>query len=290
MVQYIEENGINITGLITLGCDGIDGETSGPTSFSGTIGKLLHTSPTLPVVKHDLINSDNFPFMDASIVKDLSSDQKYLQDICLFILGIASDACSCRVLRLYIRTEKTEPYYNKVHSLAKFIIKCYAPVWFLVIKEQYVADAAKHFFQMVKRSRYLPVDQRKVVDKHLEINFFSGHSEFVLLAMLLDESKKQKAVQIIEQVRKQRPNEYRWTRRDDPQEAMEIDGEQEKESPIRKYTCPQFDFTKITPTSSDDQYDNLLDFIQIQHITEPPLTMAIPIGELINFTAPHPSF
>lgn len=281
----------------------IDGETTGPTSFSGEIGKLLPSAHTMPVTAYIRISVDNFPFIDPSIVKDLSPDQKYLYDISSLIRGTAEDdqvvnrlpgpinhsrwlTCACRILRLYIATDQTKPYYANLHALTEFILKCYAPVWFLVKSRPYIKDAAKHYFQMVKRSRYLPDDQRKVVDRYLKINYYAGHSESVLLSMLGDDSKRETAIQIIENVRRERPGDYQWVNSEERFEMMDVDGEEKEEVQIRKYRQPNLSFAHITSASTDDEYDSLLDFSQINSITESPLTMSIPLDQLTNFPIP----
>lgn len=119
----------------------IDGETTGPTSFMGEIGKILPVCHTFPLVTFDIIRVNDFPAISESILKDLSEDQRYLYEISSLVSGTAGDesvvkrlpgpiahsrwlTCACRILRLYISTNKTESYYSKIHSLAEFIVKC----------------------------------------------------------------------------------------------------------------------------------------------------------------------
>ena len=45
-------------------------------------------------------------------------------------------------------------------------------------------------------------------------------------------------------------------------------------------------FSAITPTTDDNQYDTLIDLTNIQSITKPPITMSIPLEELMNFSVP----
>lgn len=285
----------------------IDGATSGPNSFSGEIGKLLQNC-MVSVVQFDRIKVQDFPIIDKSIVDNLSNDQRYLYRMCAFVRGDERNVnveqlinlqpgpifharwltLACRILRLYVGTDKSMSYYSNLKSLAEFIIKSYAPVWFLVKQSPLIKDSGRHYFQMVKRSRYLPDDQRKLIDKILKVNHYSGHSEAVLLTMLADESKKQKAVEIIQNIRQQRPYDYSWIKAANPLEGqvpMDIDGDNRTVT-IRKYMKPPLCFDAVTSTTSDDQYDALLDFTQFDTITEPPLTMEIPVEQLINFDVP----
>lgn len=55
----------------------LDGKTAGPSEISGVKGKLLKSCTDLPIVKYRSIRTE-LP----EITSDLSSDQKYLFDIC----------------------------------------------------------------------------------------------------------------------------------------------------------------------------------------------------------------
>src|SRR5271155_1129716 len=54
------------------------GKSTGPRSFSGTLGSLLSKCETMPIASYEPIPCD-FPVVTAD---DLSSDQQYLLDIC----------------------------------------------------------------------------------------------------------------------------------------------------------------------------------------------------------------
>ena len=58
----------------------LDGETSGPTSYSGPIGKQLGTCENLPIARFTPIHLDWLSEFQG--VDSLSSDQQYLLDIC----------------------------------------------------------------------------------------------------------------------------------------------------------------------------------------------------------------
>jgi hypothetical protein len=176
----------------------LDGGTRGPSVFSGAIGKALPNCEELPVAHFNSIEFENCPPVDGS---DLSTDQKYLHDMCQ---AISSGHCpeslamqkpgpvvhsrwlttANRLLRLYIATEK--PNHNLV-SLATYVVKVYAPIWFSVKTNSACSEGARHVWKMIKLSRYLKPELRAVVDSVIQRNGYSCHSENLLLAMLTDE-------------------------------------------------------------------------------------------------------
>lgn len=175
----------------------IDGKTTGPRSFSGTLGSLLSKCETMPIASYEPIPCD-FPVVTAD---DLSSDQQYLLDIChAVITGECSVSLSHRqpgqlvmsrwltlanrVLRLYIATEKPSEHLK---TIAEFILKVYAPMWFTIKSKPSCKDGSKHLWMQMNRSRYLPDDIKTVVDPVIQRNGFFGHPENILLAMLTDE-------------------------------------------------------------------------------------------------------
>ena len=56
----------------------LDGSTTGPKAFSGPIGKALVNCQTLPVVAFEKIDVT----LPTVILKDLSTDQQYLWEMC----------------------------------------------------------------------------------------------------------------------------------------------------------------------------------------------------------------
>lgn len=55
----------------------LDGQTTGTRGFSGPIGKKLEFCEKLPVIMFKSIDT-NLPEIDEDIIKDLSTDQKYM--------------------------------------------------------------------------------------------------------------------------------------------------------------------------------------------------------------------
>ena len=66
----------------------LDGVTTGPKAFSGTIGKAIQTCEDLPVINYSPIEVEGLHYTNAS---DLSTDQQYLLNICR---AVSSGSCS----------------------------------------------------------------------------------------------------------------------------------------------------------------------------------------------------
>uniref|UniRef100_A0A6P7FVY4 Uncharacterized protein LOC114333263 isoform X1 n=1 Tax=Diabrotica virgifera virgifera TaxID=50390 RepID=A0A6P7FVY4_DIAVI len=73
--------------------------------------------------------------------------------------------------------------------LVSFIQKVNAPVWFYIKLYLSCSDGSKHLWRMIHYSRFLPVDQRKIVDAVIQRNAYFAHPENVLLSMMKDERK-----------------------------------------------------------------------------------------------------
>lgn len=84
-------------------------------------------------------------------------------------------ATANRILRLYVST--AEPDESLV-ILVHFIIKVYALTWFDIKTESSCIDGLRHLFNIIKRSRYLPLDLKKIVDKVLQRNWSSRKRSF----------------------------------------------------------------------------------------------------------------
>jgi hypothetical protein len=67
-----------------------DGETSGPTTFTGPIGKQLHKCHQMPILdpsQFEPIICTTFPVIEPSVCTSLSQDQKIFYDICQLAIG-----------------------------------------------------------------------------------------------------------------------------------------------------------------------------------------------------------
>ncbi|CAH0558648.1 unnamed protein product [Brassicogethes aeneus] len=71
--------------------------------------------------------------------------------------------------------------------LVNYIVKTYAPVWFVIKRYQSVKYGPKHIFKVVQTTRYLPDDIKKIIDPVIQRSAFFCHPENMLLAMIVDE-------------------------------------------------------------------------------------------------------
>jgi len=135
----------------------LDGVTHGPKGFSGVIGRALTTCEELPIVKFLPINFEDCPVLDAI---DISTDQKYLYNMykavssgqCLIDLALQKPGpvvhsrwltTANRILRLYVSTDN--PTENLV-TLANYIVKVYAPVWFHIKSKSACSQGSRHLY------------------------------------------------------------------------------------------------------------------------------------------------
>lgn len=175
----------------------LDGESTGPSSFSGVIGKRLTQCEKLPVVNFETVESETIE-IDR---EDLSKDQQYLFDIVKTIQtgNCAPDmanrdpgplshsrwlTCANRVLRLFI--SDTSPS-NELKILVQYIMKTYAPVWFDIKRYHSVKYGPKHVFKVVQTTREFSDEIKKIIDPVIERNAFFCHPENMMLTMITDD-------------------------------------------------------------------------------------------------------
>lgn len=178
----------------------LDGETEGPSTFNGEIGKELPGCEKLPVVKFEAVKSEEIHVSKS----DLSKDQKYLLDMvkairtgeCSTDLAVKDPGplrhsrwltCANRVLRLYV--SKSKPTKN-LKMLVNYILNTYAPVWFNIKMNHSVKYGPKHVFDVIKTTRYLPKKIKAIIDPVIQRNAYFCHPENMLLAMIADERKE----------------------------------------------------------------------------------------------------
>jgi hypothetical protein len=243
----------------------IDGKTSGPRSFNGPIGVMLQKCEKMPVVSYEPIPCE-FTFVTFN---NLSSDQQYLLHICQAVI---SGHCPVslshrqpgklvmsrwvtmanRVLRLYVATEQPD---ENLKTVAEFIVRVYAPMWFAVKSKPCCKDGSRHLFQQLKSSRYLPDRLKAIVDPVIQRNAYFGHPENILLAMLTDERAY---------IRK------RGLRRIILARASKIHSQE-----VRCFEVPPLNFNA-------EEYFDMVDWEECV-LTEPPVTQSISDEELQSF-------
>lgn len=305
MLQFMNNKNIDIHQLVAIGCDGtvvntgyktgvirrfeeaigkplhwficqlhanelplrhlvqhLDGGTSGPNAFSGPIGKALANCENLPVVRFVVISSD-FPNIDR---KDLSTDQRYLWDICQAVIngncssglfqrqpGKLSHArwitTANRIMRLYISS--SEPS-NQLQTLAEFVMRVYAPMWFTIKLNPYCTDGPRNLWKTINVSRYLQNELKTVIDPIIQRNGYFGHPEAIILSMITDDR------QPIRELGLRRILRARTVRK----------------RGIRQYNIPPLNFEAVS-------YIDLIDWQKCE-LTEPPITSHLTEDDLRN--------
>ncbi|CAI6353446.1 unnamed protein product [Macrosiphum euphorbiae] len=174
----------------------IDGSTTGPTSFSGPIGKSLVRCLSLQVVQFKKIDVE-IPNFDSKL---LSTDQKYLIDIAHAIKsGLCPDNLASRdpgplnhsrwvttgnrLMRVYIGT--MNPSVELV-TLVEFVMKVYVPMWFTIRKEPSCTNGSRHMMKQITLSSYLPTKYKVIVQQVIQQNAYFLHPENVLICMVTD--------------------------------------------------------------------------------------------------------
>ena len=236
-------------------------------SFTGDIGKALTSCQSLDIVSFKNIDGSLSEITD---YESLSTDQRYLYEMCLAVKsGFISESLSKRepgkmahsrwlttanrLLRLYVATP--QPSQSLV-TLAEYIIKVYAPLWFEIKLRPHCYYGATHLWKAIHLSRFLPSAERDIVDKCIQQNGFYGHPENVLLNMLVDDRKH---------IRELAARKIKVARETNDSENSSL-GE------IRKFTIPKLNFEAI------DYYElvNWIDFPRL----EPPITCKLLQSEL----------
>lgn len=243
----------------------LDGTTTGPASFSGPIGKRLPGCEKLPVVDFEPIQLEEVIDITES---NLSKDQQYLLDIVRAVnTGICNPdlaakdpgpishsrwlTCANRVLRLYV--SQSSPTFE-LKTLANYIVKTYAPVWFDIKKNWTVKDGPKHILKVVKTTRYLPDNIKKIIDPVIQRNAFFCHPENMMLAMIMDKSPSIRELG------------YR--------RILKSRNEPSAEGYVRDFIMPSINF-------SANDYTELIDW-SVCKLTPPPLLSRMPTEHIAS--------
>jgi hypothetical protein len=245
----------------------IDGKTSGPTGFTGPIGKKLKLCETLPVVNFDPISAT----LDFISHQELSTDQKYLYDIHKAITeGHVSEqlaerlpgnlnhsrwlTTANRILRLYVATENAS---KDLVTLTSFIMTVYAPMWFSIKRNPYVQDGPKHLFKTMQLIKTQDQNIKNVVYPVVQRNAYFAHPENILISMIQDEVP--------------RIRELAWRRIKKARNARQ------GENTYRIFQLPELNFDCT-------DYISIIDWKNSQtQVTEPPLTMGLTDEEIDSF-------
>lgn len=184
-----------------------DGRTTGPDTFSGIIGKRVQGCEELPIVGFNRIefrcNVKNL----ADIANSLSTDQRYLFNICN---AISNGDCSrlaehkpgkvgharwitmaSRICRLYVSTPRPSDY---LIILVKYVLWVYAPAHFQIKYQSSCLFGSLHLWNIIQASKFLEINAKHrpyltTVRDSIQRNAFFAHPENLMLAMLNDESQ-----------------------------------------------------------------------------------------------------
>lgn len=176
----------------------IDGTTSGPNAFSGNIGKSLVNCEKRRTIQFAAIPSDIT--CDSVTLKDLSTDQKYLLEICRAVSdGICPEDLASRhpgklshsrwlttanrILRLYISTDNANA---ELRILATYVAQVYAPMWFTIKQSPSCVNASRHLWKLIELSRCQPDKVKTVIHPVIQRNAYASHPENILLSMITD--------------------------------------------------------------------------------------------------------
>ena len=177
----------------------IDGKTSGPTSFKGMIGKKISKDLTKAnIVEFTPVQCDIK--MPEYIVKDLSTDQKYLYEMCIGIttgripqnLALKSPGAlhharwltkANRILRLYVSTLNPE---KNLQDLVKIILQVYAPGWFQIKSHPKATEGAMNLYYLMSLIGKQEDEHRIIMENVFRNNAYFAHCENILIAMMTD--------------------------------------------------------------------------------------------------------
>lgn len=120
-------------------------------------------------------------------------------------------------------------------------------------------QGARHLFDTVRMSRYLPEELKVVVDPVIQRNAYFGHPENILLAMLTDERKHIRELGF-RRILKARATEKLPKKITKKRKSTETKA-------IREFAIPKLNFEAT-------DYVDLINW-QESHVTEPPLTKNI---------------
>lgn len=89
-----------------------------------------------------------------------------------------------RILRYYVTCTQPSMTLKKV---AEFVMKVYAPFWFLVKSQPLAIHGSRHVFRYISWIRHLPIDVQQVLRPFIANNAYFFHPENVLLSMITDQ-------------------------------------------------------------------------------------------------------
>lgn len=92
-----------------------------------------------------------------------------------------------RLLRLYV--SKSHPT-ESLRDLVTFVVKVYAPFWFLIKNQPQSIHGSRHLFKYILWIRQLPTYIQMIIRPTIEHNSYYFHPENILLAMITDPDQR----------------------------------------------------------------------------------------------------
>lgn len=206
-------------------------------------------------------------------MEKLSSDEQYLFDVAN---AVSSGKCSealanklpgtlsharwitkaSRCLRLYMGT--VEPSI-KLIDIVTYIINVYVPTYFNVKVEKSCVSGSKHFFNLIKYSKSLPEKHFEIIVKVCRNNFYYGHPENIMLAMIFDDDRDTRIMAYHKILN-----------------CRNISQERNDEI-VREYVAPKFHLDNI----ASKKYYDIIDWNR--NITEPPFTLKMSNDQIRHY-------
>ena len=167
-----------------------DGQTSGPDTYTGEIGRAITSDVFLLPITEFLPICGKLQTLPDEVVEELSTDAKYFyttmiavqtgqfsHDLAEIRPGRVHEARwltkASRILRYYSSTPN--PSYNLIR-LVEIIQKIYGPGYFHIIKHPLITEGAKNFhYLLVLSSSYLTTSEKEVTKPVFSNNAYFAH-------------------------------------------------------------------------------------------------------------------
>ena len=198
----------------------LDGKTSGPSTFSGPIGReIAGDVHKLPIKSFPRLECPDFPIVPPTVVGGLSTDLRLLYELARAIVSddevpprVAVVAhgklyaarwhtAQSRLLRLYMAQEQPS---DALRALVVYVCCVYVPTVMDIKHRPDAVHAAAHLHAELRRqARYCRPDDLPVLRASVRRNAFMAHEENVLLGMLgdADRAVRAEAIAIIRHIR-----------------------------------------------------------------------------------------
>lgn len=180
-----------------------DGPTTGPRSFSGSIGSRLKTCEQEAIVDFEPVNFACDVENISDISKHMSTDQQLLFDMCRAVSkGRVSEelakrkigpichsrwvTMAIRILRLYCSERSPSEI---LQAIVRYIMNVYAPMIFKLKQKSSIVHGALHLYDMIESSKCLAPRHLSIVHDSIARNAFFAHPESIILAMVDDEDE-----------------------------------------------------------------------------------------------------